>query len=471
VATVNVTETPTTLDVTGAAELAVTNTGAASVYVNTQRLRPGQRNTFDTSRPLQVATQPGETSTVDTAVTKASGGTTSGGGGGAYPPTLAAGVSLAHQYDPQRATYNLTPTSANRFRGAMVRALTGGASARILVIGNSNTYGTGATVKTKRWATTVQNMIAARLGAGVCGTGYIPIYDYGGPTPKDLRFTGTTPTHDGGLGAAGPGIMGTNGYLTTNGSTVFTPGRTDIDRFIISHYKNQYSTANGLNVLVDGALVGTINCNQASGSSVAQATFDVATGTAHTLTLTATAGNGGLLLGVEGRVNGGLGGCTISAVGNPGSPIAFASDTANGGSASLNAIAQQTPDLVIICHQTNDYMGTVTSGTQTTIANYTTRHQAVIDASRTAGADVMLATEFPNTDATKPIPMTAYTAALYGLADTNNLPLVDVKARLGDWATQVALGATATNDHGNDRGHYDTALGIYGALSVLGVGL
>jgi hypothetical protein len=68
VATVNVTETPTTLDTTGAAELAVTNTGSASVYVNTQRLRPGQRGTFDTSRPLMVVTQVGQTSTVDTNV-------------------------------------------------------------------------------------------------------------------------------------------------------------------------------------------------------------------------------------------------------------------------------------------------------------------------------------------------------------------------------------------------------------------
>jgi hypothetical protein len=63
VAIVNVTDTPTTLDVTGAAELAVTNTGSAAVYVNTQRLRPGQRGTFDTSRPLQVVTQVGQTST------------------------------------------------------------------------------------------------------------------------------------------------------------------------------------------------------------------------------------------------------------------------------------------------------------------------------------------------------------------------------------------------------------------------
>jgi hypothetical protein len=86
VATVNVTETPTTLDVTGAAELAVTNTGSASVYVNTQRLRPGQRGTFDTSRPLQVTTQPGQTSTVDTTVAVASG--QGGGQSGTYARTL-----------------------------------------------------------------------------------------------------------------------------------------------------------------------------------------------------------------------------------------------------------------------------------------------------------------------------------------------------------------------------------------------
>jgi hypothetical protein len=84
VATLTVTATPTTLDTTGAAELAVTNTGAAAVYVNTQRLRPGQRGTFDTTRPLQVTTQPGETSTVDTAITAA----TNTGGGSTYIPAV-----------------------------------------------------------------------------------------------------------------------------------------------------------------------------------------------------------------------------------------------------------------------------------------------------------------------------------------------------------------------------------------------
>jgi hypothetical protein len=66
-ATVTVTSTPVTLDATGAAELGVTNTGGASVFVNSQRLYPGQRLVFDARQPLAVVTQGGGgTSTVDT---------------------------------------------------------------------------------------------------------------------------------------------------------------------------------------------------------------------------------------------------------------------------------------------------------------------------------------------------------------------------------------------------------------------
>lgn len=79
-ATVNVTSTPTTLDATGAAELAVTNMGSAPVFVNTQRVRTGQRIVVDTSRPVQVSTSIGQTSTVDVVV--ATPARAAGGGAG-----------------------------------------------------------------------------------------------------------------------------------------------------------------------------------------------------------------------------------------------------------------------------------------------------------------------------------------------------------------------------------------------------
>jgi hypothetical protein len=100
-ATVTVTSTPVTLDTAGAAELGVTNTGGVTVFVNSQRVRPGQRLVFDARQPLAVVTQGGAgTSTVDTDVASpvrvASGGA-AGSVGVNYWPGL--GMNLGSTFN------------------------------------------------------------------------------------------------------------------------------------------------------------------------------------------------------------------------------------------------------------------------------------------------------------------------------------------------------------------------------------
>jgi hypothetical protein len=110
-ATVTVTSTPVTLDATGAAELGVTNTGAVTVFVNSQRVRPGQRLVFDARQALAVATQGGAgTSTVDTDI--ASPAKAASGGAAAQPVTRATSpVSGAYQVVQQ--TSNATDVGVN----------------------------------------------------------------------------------------------------------------------------------------------------------------------------------------------------------------------------------------------------------------------------------------------------------------------------------------------------------------------
>jgi hypothetical protein len=93
-ATVTVTGTPVTLDTTGAAELGVTNTGSVAVFVNSQRVRPGQRLVFDARQPLAVATQGGAgTSTVDTDVASPARSGGSAASPGMYPVPGATGTA------------------------------------------------------------------------------------------------------------------------------------------------------------------------------------------------------------------------------------------------------------------------------------------------------------------------------------------------------------------------------------------
>lgn len=389
-----------------------------------------------------------------------------------YPRSISAGVALAKLYEPSRSLYNGTPTSTARIRAAMARALSGGASARIVCVGDSITYGWGATVYTKRWASLLASMITAKLGASVCGTGAVPLFNYNYAAPWDTRFsyvggTGATETFD---ADPGPGIMGNSTYLASGVTATFTPGRTDIDQFIVYYYKNAATAANSLTVKVDNVSVGTINCNQAAGPyGIGSATFTVAAGQAHTLALQAT-GNYGLLLAVEGRVNTGNGGCNVSIFGNPSHDVQHLVSTGYANADFGPCLTQLAPDLTIIMLETNDYLGALRGNVQTPIVNYKAAWQSAITTAKGAGGDVLIATEWPTSDI-RTIPYSDYTRALYELADTNDVPLVDNIAAAGTYATAQVFGMNDDAYHPNDRGHRFLASTMYGALQQLSVGL
>jgi lysophospholipase L1-like esterase len=164
-ATVVITTTPVTLDATGAAQLAVTNTGSESVYINSARLRPGQRNTFDTTTPLVASTMSGS-SAVDTVIAAP-----------ASPP----GGPLQPWY----------VALANRHY----------ARASVVIIGDSITEGQGATAMTRRYVDRLAANLRNRFPTtGALGTG-------------------------GGRGMLAPQLSGSTTYPATSYVTVAgTPG-------------------------------------------------------------------------------------------------------------------------------------------------------------------------------------------------------------------------------------------------------
>lgn len=388
-----------------------------------------------------------------------------------YPRSLSAGITLAKPYESFRNGYNLGPASTQRFRAAVARALSGGPSARIVCVGDSITFGIGASDSTKRWASALNAMITAKLGTAVCGTGAISLFDvnYGAPWDSRIAYTGGVgnETYD---SDPAPGIMGGSVYLPSGATMTFTPGRSDIDQLIVCYYRNAATATNSLTVKVDGAAVGTIDCHLAGTPyGIGRATFNVTPGVAHVFGFTATA-NYGLLMAVEGRVNGGNGGCSVSAFGNPSHDVQHLINPGYAAADFAPCIAQQSPDLTIIMLQTNEYTGALRGGAQMTIANYKSAWQTAINAAKAAGGDVMIATEWPTSEI-HTVPYGSYTAALYQLADTNDLPLVDNVGSVGTFAENQALGLNSDAYHPNGSGHRLIASNVYGALRSVSAGL
>lgn len=113
-------------------------------------------------------------------------------------------------------------------------------------------------------------------------------------------------------------------------------------------------------------------------------------------------------------------------------------------------------DAVFIMCETND------AGQGTSVATFKANIQAAITAAVNAQTDVILVTGFPlnGTD------LTPYTAALYELADSNDLPLLDMQARWGTWAAANALGLFNDNAHPVAAGYADAGRAVYKGLDL-----
>jgi hypothetical protein len=460
VATVTVTATPTTLDATGAAELAVTNTGSASVYVNTQRLRPGQRNTFDTTLPLQVTTQPGETSTVDTAVSKATGGTSTGTSAGTPPPADVAPRANG-TYDGKRNLYLPTGYSLRRIQAAIAGVAAGQtptSRAKIAWVGHSEVAGFGGTPGVNDAPVTLRKLLAARYPMG---TGLVTAYNNNGGTgtPTDARWAFDA------------------GWVYAGGSYGF--GNIQLHRRSTATGNNATFTSDILSTNVDiwtfgntTALTYTVRDNTGATISTGTITPNAATATlvqaltglvnAKTVVVTSTAAGAAFILGVNVR---------------PASAVEVSGFGFWGAEASdfipaqwfnpYQDVISYAPNLAIVQLDVNEAVhAKTTTALQTNLSTIVAGLQA-------AGSDVALVASCQPTG----VPTggsTALTAAawstfrnaVYNVADTYKTPLIDITDRFGPYATANANGMMYDVNHPNGAGYTDTALAVFHALNL-----
>ena len=135
-------------------------------------------------------------------------------------------------------------------------------------------------------------------------------------------------------------------------------------------------------------------------------------------------------------------------IGNVGRPNALSADLNNATAfGTLDLITNYNAGLYVVMIGTNDMIQGVPLAT--TQANI----QAIITRCLTVGSCILM-TPPPSSDATVMAATTAYNAMLYGLAKTNNIPLIDLYSAMGSTYQSAWMGDSV---HLNNAGDWFTA--------------
>lgn len=117
----------------------------------------------------------------------------------------------------------------------------------------------------------------------------------------------------------------------------------------------------------------------------------------------------------------------------------------------LNAInTLWKPDLTIINLGINDYRS---GGSGITVAQYKANIQKIINKAKLSGDVILCVPNNINPNNNGPIPDTQFHQALYELATTNDIPLINFAAVLGSYEESVANGTQRDNLHPNQAGY------------------
>ena len=365
-------------------------------------------------------------------------------------------------YDRIRNVYNLKPYHLRRTRAKIGTARAGGGYFKIAVCGHSMAAGVGATGGVSDFPTQLTNMLV-NSGVPLAGTGLVP--GYRGSAPLDSRWTWPAAWHAFG----GSSNLMTN--TTTNDAAVFASDKAGT---IVSIVFFKTSTSSAYSVIIDGGTAVTVT---PTGSNNTPYVYEVSGlgNTTHTVSVArATGASGaGYILGCEVRgaagirlYNGGIGGMMVSASADSGlyAQVPYAS---NGRNDNNGANFSWGADLLILGPiMANDAQ----AGTPTTAAAWQASLQTAINTAKGTSAgypnpsDIVLCTDTPI--ATASSAMESYRAAIYALADTNDLPLIDMMDRWGVETSAASYGVMYDGTHPNGNGYADWARAIMTALAL-----
>lgn len=339
----------------------------------------------------------------------------------------------------------------SHWRQAVANAMAGTGNARLVMYGDSITQGYTDGSGTEVGALTngtpgrLRGLFQGFFGANGDGISWL----FTGAIYTDTRLvtTGAVAKNVGPFGLAGLQVAGVAQNFT------FTPlnaGDTFVVYYLTGPSYGQFTAA-----CAAGSVV--INANAASNG---YASTTLATNSSYaidTLTITGVAGNTAAIVAVDfksaSNSNISVSWCALQGK--------MASDLLGTPAAAQGSLAlgfdMVAPDLSIIQFGANEY------ATQTPVATYKSNLQTIITRAKQTG-DVMIVVTVPQTPGAA-IPMASYTAALYQLAATNNVVVVDLYKRWTSFAVSNPLGLYANSVHPSFNGYQDIALALFDATT------
>lgn len=316
------------------------------------------------------------------------------------------------RFDTQLSIYNLKASNVRRARAAMAAARAGTGTCRITLIGDSLTVGYNNVRGSSDPAAYFKSILAA---TGLTVSEIVHGYSNGYGTGSEPRFTAT--------GGAWPGgVMVTFPWPSFHNAGTFTTTGTGTVLEIITS-----EASAGFSYTIDGGAPATVTTSGASALKVITVTG--LSNASHTLVITAAAAGDSYVYAAGFRQATGVivenAGITSATAGNW---IAepFGAGAGFGPAWSLFSTGSPVRDVVII------ELGVNEAFTAVPPATYRANLTSLVGQAQAAGADVMLATS--NRPATTSVATATYDAILsaaYDVADTKDIPLLDMADRFG----------------------------------------
>jgi lysophospholipase L1-like esterase len=354
--------------------------------------------------------------------------------------------------------FNVTPLNLQKWRKALARASTGGAVATINCIGDSTTWGqwsNGApertNVKAKAFPTVLATELQRRSGMAAQAQSWFGV----GSSSEVLNVSDPRIAITAGWANAGGSLVSVGGGImraTVAGKLSFTPSA-NVDTFDFWYVQGPGSNGS-FDYDIDGGAATTINSNNAV-SAVVKVSVSAGAADSHTINFSRVSSTV-YIIGAEGRLS-----TDKIAVRNMGWANSASNEWKNSAAAynPLPTAVTIAPDLYILDLGINDWRNGVS------VATYVTNMQTIITALK-AVTDVVLCVPIPSsTSEATQATQDNFKAAIYGLAATNNLPLVDKSYRMVDYTTANALGYYGDTLHLLGAGYNDVAMPIAQVLA------
>lgn len=353
----------------------------------------------------------------------------------------------------QIGAFNFTPTNLSRWRAALGRVRAGTGTGKLLCIGDSTTRGawSNGSWSGNAFAKAYPYQLASMLqGAGVSanGEGFMGGGNWNAGTGGAIGYDPRISLN--GSWALNNAVksLGCETFAITSGGGTFSfAPSTPVDTFEIFYASN--AGLGSVNVAFNGGATTTTFATSGS-AGVGKAVVQTALGM-NTLQMT-PAGNGAVyIIGINAYASTKH---QVSVI-NAGWVGGLASNIADMSSpwASGQAIPIVAPDLSIIDCSINDW------NAPTTAAAYRYYMQQAITQARVSGDVILMSGAPSNTAAASNGKMAEIVGVLYDLAQTNDIPLIDIVSRWVSWGVSNPLGFYGAGEivHPSGSGYADIA--------------